>query len=248
VTALGALSVASLNLHGGRDNTGTPYSVPAAVRLLSADVVVLQENWRPRNADSLARRAAAECGYYEVAELDVLNETTLYDLGVTCDASAHESGAWGLAMLSRVPMVGREELWLGTAPGDMSARAAQIVEVGECGGAALRLVNVHLTNRLRYGPGQLRRLLRTVAPQRVPTVLVGDFNMCRPAIYMARGYRAAIRGRTWPARRPAAQLDHVLVGPGIDVVRAQVEPAVGSDHLPVRVVLHVPHSESAQAR
>jgi endonuclease/exonuclease/phosphatase family metal-dependent hydrolase len=112
-----------------------------------------------------------------------------------------------------------------------------VVQVEDAEGGLLRIVNVHFTHRLAHGPAQLRRLLRGLAGSDRPTVLGGDFNMCRPTVYLASGYRPAVRGRTWPAHRPVAQLDHLLTGPGITVSRQQVAAPVGSDHLPVRAVL-----------
>lgn len=236
------LGVASLNLHGGRDRAGRHYSVAAALSRVSADVVVVQENWRPRHQESVARQAAAQAGFPEVIELDLLGDTALYRLGLVPSLATDEPGAWGLAVLSRVPLAAREPVWLGAAPRDPAPRMAQVVDVDLPGGPVVRLVNVHLTHRLRHGPSQLRRLLRSLAagPRPAgPTVVAGDFNMCRPAIYMARGYRSAVRGRTWPADRPVAQLDHVLAGPGIRIARSGVVASTGSDHRPVRAVLRV---------
>lgn len=234
------LVLGSLNLHAGRDRTGRPFSVAAALDRLAADVVVLQENWRPRGSDSVARRAARECGYHQVEELDLLTDTTLHRLGLVRTSAQDERGAWGLAVVSRRPLIRTEPVWLGTAHRDPSARAAQVLEVGARERPVFRLVNVHLTYRLWYGPGQLRGLLRSLAKRpAAPTVIAGDFNMCRPFIYLARGYRRAVRGRTWPADHPLAQLDHVLTGPGVCVARAGAAAAVGSDHQPVWAVLHV---------
>jgi len=60
------ISVASINLHCGLTRHGRPYPVADAIGALDADVVLVQENWRPRGEESLARRAAAagaETGY-----------------------------------------------------------------------------------------------------------------------------------------------------------------------------------------
>jgi len=65
-------------------------------------------------------------------------------------------------------------------------------------------------------------------------VIAGDFNMCRPTVYLARPYRPVVRGRTWPAWRPLAQVDHVLAGGDVGIAEGSVPPAIGSDHLPVR--------------
>jgi endonuclease/exonuclease/phosphatase family metal-dependent hydrolase len=68
-------------------------------------------------------------------------------------------------------------------------------------------------------------------------VIGGDLNMCRPAIGLAAPYRPAVRGRTWPAHRPIAQIDHLLAGPGVEVRDAAVAAGQGSDHRAVRATV-----------
>lgn len=234
------LTVGSFNLHGGRNSMGRTYAVTAALERLAADVIVLQENWRPHGEESIARQAARTCGYPHIEELDLLADTALYQLGLVRDRTHDQPGTWGLAVASRLPLVSTDPVWLGHAPGDPSARAAQVLEVPNGQRPALRLVNIHLTHRLRYGPAQLLRLLRSLrARPETPTVVAGDFNMCRPAIYLARGYRRAVRGRTWPAERPLAQLDHLLISPEVRVTQAEAMADLGSDHRPVVAVLRI---------
>jgi endonuclease/exonuclease/phosphatase family metal-dependent hydrolase len=145
-----------------------------------------------------------------------------------------QTGSLGLAILSRVPWREYRLLGLGGPAGDRGGeRLAQIVELTLDGHEAVRVVNTHLTYRLAYGPGQLLRLIRGLGPG-VPTVIGGDLNMCRPTIGLAAPYRTAVRGRTWPAHRPVAQIDHLLAGPGVEVLRPEVLPDAGSDHRPVR--------------
>lgn len=230
-----ALSLASLNLHCGLDRHGVPYSVKQALGALDTDVVVVQENWRTGDRPSIAAAAAADCGYPHVAELDLVTGRSLTDLRIVRRAPSAEPGTWGLAVLSRVPWQGCATADLGAAARDpVGARLAQVVAF-----AGLRVVNVHLTHRLSRGPGQLRRLLAALGPGREPTVIAGDLNMCWPTVLLARPYRPAVRGRTWPAHRPVAQIDHLLLRAGVTVVTAAVGPAVGSDHLPVRLTLDV---------
>lgn len=229
----------SLNAHCGRDAAGDAYSMTSVLELLAADVVVVQENWRPRGADSIGARAAAACAYPHVSELDVLGETSLYDLGVVTDRAADEQGAWGLAVLSRTPFLVREPTWLGFTPRDMGQRAAQTVDLLVGDRVMARLINVHLTHRLGHGPRQLRRLVRAVREDGVPTVVAGDLNMCRPTVYLAHPFRPLVRGRTWPAHRPVAQLDHLLGDTGIQARESIVVQVPGSDHLPVRATIEV---------
>jgi endonuclease/exonuclease/phosphatase family metal-dependent hydrolase len=231
------LTLASLNAHCGRDSAGVPYSISAAIDSLDSDVVLIQENWRAAGRESIASRVARESGYPYCIELDVLERTSLHDLGVVSEAAQDENGTLGLALLSRWPAVARGRVLLGTAPGDMMERAAQIVDVTVDCDWVVAIVNAHLTHRLRHGPGQLRRLVRAVRHCTRATVIAGDMNMCRPTVYLAYPFRPAVRGRTWLARRPWAQLDHVLVSDAIRALGGCVGPAVGSDHLPVRAML-----------
>ena len=64
--------------------------------------------------------------------------------------------------------------------------------------------------------------------------------MPRLATLAAPGYRASVRGRTYPADRPWIQLDHLLFRSPVRVSGAEVADPVGSDHLPIRAQLRVP--------
>jgi endonuclease/exonuclease/phosphatase family metal-dependent hydrolase len=225
------LSVASINLHCGLDRHGRPFPAKAAIASLGADVVLVQENWCPQGTDSLARAAGADCGYPEFTELAMTDDVPLGSLEIGCPVP-DETGAWGLAMMSRVPLTGLTTVGVGSAPGDVvGSRKAQIAEA-----AGVRLVNVHLTHRLLHGPGQLRRLV-TGLGDGPPTIIAGDLNMFWPTVLLGGPYRRALSGRTFPAHRPLVQIDHLLAGPGVAIERAQVLPGVGSDHLPLRVDL-----------
>jgi endonuclease/exonuclease/phosphatase (EEP) superfamily protein YafD len=110
-------------------------------------------------------------------------------------------------------------------------------------GIAVQLVGVHLSSRLPHAPPiQLRRLARQVPAAGVPTIVAGDCNFWGPGVRaLFRGWRRAVRGRTWPATRPHSQIDHVLVRPAdIEVLGGRVLADVGSDHRPVRVRLRIP--------
>jgi endonuclease/exonuclease/phosphatase family metal-dependent hydrolase len=239
-------SVGSLNLRCGRC-LDEPYPVVAAAQAAEADVLLVQENWRPQGSPSLAQQVGEALSYDSVLELDLLSQTSLHALGVVRDMMASEDGAWGIALLSRLPLVRREQVGLGTAPGDLAARSAQVVDlVGSDARRWARIVNVHLTHRLHHGLGQLRRLLQALPDDDVPTVVAGDLNMCRPTVYLARPFRPGIRGRTWPAKRPVVQIDHLLVSRAVAVSHQRIGPSVGSDHLPIRAVLAV--EKAAEAR
>jgi endonuclease/exonuclease/phosphatase family metal-dependent hydrolase len=136
-----------------------------------------------------------------------------------------------------LPVISYHEIELGRAPGDRIGRAAQVLTLATPGGAALRVVNTHLTHRYS-SPVQLALLVRRLASgSPVPTVIAGDLNMPRPATVVARGYRPVVRGRTFPADRPLVQLDHMLLRGGVTALGAEVAEPLGSDHLPIRAQL-----------
>jgi endonuclease/exonuclease/phosphatase family metal-dependent hydrolase len=230
------ITLASLNLHGGLTARGAPFDVAEACHRLKADVITLQEAWRPDERPDVVTTVAAELGA-QVRHRGLARNTSRAVLGVGTDTG---SGSWGLAVLSLLPITGYQEVELGRAPGDRISRAAQVVTLTTPGGAALRVVNTHLTHRFT-SPVQLMLLTRRLAARpTLPTVIVGDLNMPLPGTLAAPGYRATVRGRTYPADRPWIQLDHLLARGPVRVSAAEVADPVGSDHLPIRAELRVP--------
>ena len=217
------ITLASLNLHGGLTARGEPFDVAEACHRLKADVITLQEAWRPDEQPDVVTAVAAELGA-QVRHRGLARNTSRALLGVGADTG---SGSWGLAVLSQLPVTGYQEIELGRAPGDRISRAAQVVTLTMPGGAALRVVNTHLTHRFT-SPIQLTLLTRRLAAGRrlglpvpggpeIPTVIVGDLNMPRPGTLAAPGYRATVRGRTYPAGAldPAGSPAGVRPGPGV---------------------------------
>ncbi len=245
------ITLTSLNLHGGLTARGEPFDVAEACHRLKADVITLQEAWRPDERPDVVTAVAAELGA-QVRHRELARNTSRAVLGVGTDTG---SGSWGLAVLSLLPVTGYQEIELGRAPGDRISRAAQVVTLATPGGGALRVVNTHLTHRFT-SPVQLARLIRRLAPgpaagavagavrgaaagAALPTIIAGDLNMPRPGTLAAPGYRGTVRGRTYPAGRPWIQLDHLLVRGPVRVSAAEVADPVGSDHLPIRAELRV---------
>lgn len=226
--------LASLNAHGGRGADGRPYDLEAACRQVKADIIVLQEVWRPRGRPDPVAEIAGALGA-EPLWTDLVPDTSLRSVGI-CDEPAR--GRWGLAMLSTVPVTGFEVMDLGRIAGDATPRGAQLVTVALPGQGQLRIVNTHLTYRL-LSPVQLLRLVRRLAADDIPTVIAGDLNMPLPLTGLAAGYAPAVMGRTFPAHRPLLQLDHILATRQVARCGGEVLPPAGSDHLPVRARLRL---------
>lgn len=151
-----------------------------------------------------------------------------------------ERGEWGLAVLSRSPFRRVEELDLGQLQNDPARRRALLVEVDAGGGRPLAVVGVHMSHLSDGSAVQYRRLARALPPAGVEAVVAGDMNCWGPPLrVLLPGWRRAVRGRTWPAWRPLAQADHLLVRPGMRVLEASVVRVGGSDHRAVRARLEL---------
>jgi len=259
------LVVASFNVHGGVDGFGRPFDVVAACRSLDAHVLVLQEAWSPASSETLARQVGDELGYtVEELALTRARVSSRPDSGGDRSswgpllfpygehglqvgerandrpprrrgAGSGEDGSWGIAVLSRVPVRASAILDLGQLPRDPARRGAIAVEV-EVDGRPLRVIGTHLSHLSHGSVLQLRALHRLISAPATPAVLAGDMNMWGPPLSaLMPGWSRVVRGRTWPAWRPLAQLDHILVTRGVEAVGVgQVVPVRGSDHLPVR--------------
>ena len=230
------VTIASLNLHCGIGTRGQPFDVPAAIEGLDAQVTALQEVWSSNGeADAQIERAAKAIGA-ELLRLPGREVASLAGVGVRGPSGP---GRTGMAVLTTLPVARYEVVSLGQMPGDASARSAQVVTLTLPAGGPLRVACTHLTHRVA-SPLQLARLLWHLAGDPAPTVIAGDLNMPRQVARLAPGYIAAVRGRTWPAELPVVQIDHVLAGRGIGILRGTVLPPAGSDHLPVRARITVP--------
>jgi len=81
-----------------------------------------------------------------------------------------------------------------------------------------------------------RRELKVTAANN--DIVVGDLNMWGPVVRRdTTPLRSAVRGRTFPAKRPHSQIDHLLVSSQVEVLRSQVLPEMGSDHRAIRANL-----------
>jgi endonuclease/exonuclease/phosphatase family metal-dependent hydrolase len=224
--------LASLNTHGGRGADGRPYDLETACRQLKADIIVLQEVWRPRGGPDPVAGIAAAVGA-ELLRADLMDDTDLRSFGISGETAR---GQWGLATLTTVPVTGYEVVDLGRIAGDHAPRAAQLITMELPGRGPLRIANTHLTYRL-LSPVQLLRLVRHLAADDIPTAIAGDLNMPAPLTGLAAGYAQAVSGRTFPAHRPLLQLDHILTSRRVARCGGEVLPPAGSDHLPVRARL-----------
>jgi endonuclease/exonuclease/phosphatase family metal-dependent hydrolase len=259
------LVVGACNVHGGVAVAGGAIDLLEALERLGADVAVLPEAWCPAGWTSpleglqvgdhpnlpivhhwwqpfgrgwrwTGRRPTLRGRHQPPVLLDDLPRRRP---SVRPAAGGAEPGTVGLLVVSRWPARRVEAVDLGRLPRDRVRRFALVAELVTPRGL-VPVVGTHLAHLSQGSPWQFRRLRRLLDEQPDTVVLAGDLNLFGPLVErLLPGYRRAVRGRSWPAARPVAQPDHVLVRrPGPWVVRAgRILGPVGSDHRPLRAVL-----------
>lgn len=255
------LVVATFNVHAGIDGYGRRYDLVGACKEIGADVLVLQEVFSPGEAESQAGQIARALGLH-CCELPL---TRAYKArkpvpGAPPDEweprrpypraartlrvggrprrprprGEYEEGSWGLAVLTREEPVRFEALELGRLRRDFTRRAALLVELP----SGLSVVGTHMAHFSHGSPLIFARLRAGLPPKDRPAVLAGDMNFWGPPVQAALpGWRRAAKGKTWPARRPRHQLDHLLVTPSVEASEGGVLRLGNSDHLPLRARL-----------
>lgn len=240
------LTIASFNVHWGRGprlRGGLTFDLTEACRSLEADVIALQETWAPDDGPAQHDEVAAALGY-DVVSVPMARsvlEPRPKVVGRADPESRVGDGDWCLALLSRLPIRSQRVTELPPLRLDPWSRVLLEAEL-DVAGANLTVVATHFSH-LEFGsPLHTRALRRGLPPTDRPGVFLGDMNMWGWTIkaMTPRGWRRAVRGRTWPAHRPSHQIDHVLVTPGVEVLDGEVLADLGSDHRPVRARLRVP--------
>jgi endonuclease/exonuclease/phosphatase family metal-dependent hydrolase len=147
-------------------------------------------------------------------------------------ADGVQRGEWGLGLLTRLPIRDIHAESLGRLPREKVKRTL-IVATLEDNGRPFYVLAVHGAHLSHGSYRQYRRVGEIVdrLDPALPILLGGDFNSWRPLLrLLLPGWRSLVNARTWPARTPHSQIDHLLV-------RGPWEPQGGfasdggSDHL-----------------
>ena len=230
------LTFASYNIHKavGLDRRRDPDRILAILNEVGADVVALQEVDR-----RFGRRET-------VLPLAAIDDHTPYR-AVPLSIRPDSIGWHGNALLVRrdIEVTDAAIVPLPTLEPRGAIRADLMAE-----GRRLRVIGMHLDLSGLRRRQQVRSILAhiTACGEACPTVMMGDFNEwarhggCFREL--ARGWQVLAPGRSFPSRRPVAQLDRIVVSEGWRVLEAGVHhsamSALGSDHLPVRARLEMP--------
>ena len=236
------LTLGSLNLHMGRGSGGHDapfYDVVTACKEVDTDVLVVQEAWVPDGEDGDVLAVAAGLGYRVAVTFAVARAECHDQVRLVARSGDAGDGGWQVAVLSRLPVVDRGVVPLEPQLARDPGRRALLVTTVEVGAGTFTVCGTHLPVPKdpvwRLGPS----LRRALPPADRPAALAGDMNMWGWCVdrLAGTGWRRAVRGRTYPARRPHSQVDHILVSPPVEVAAAEVIPQVMSDHRPIRAKL-----------
>lgn len=221
-----SIVVASYNIHRavGMDGQRNTARIAAAIDLLDADIVALQEvEWGLPAHEAWLERYAERRGYRLIADANIVDHR----------------GHFGNVLLCRCPVTDVDRIDLSV--GRFEPRAAISAGV-DIHGTAFRVLATHLGLRARERRAQSTRIAAYLSQQEAgPAILVGDLNewrwrsrSIRPATAL---FRKAPSPRSFPARRPLFGLDRILFRGIADHprVRTVVHPLtrMASDHLPV---------------
>jgi len=255
-------------LHGcAHDGSAAPIDdLVVACTSLEADVLCLQEvdRGQPRSGGvdqtgAVAEAMGAVAWRFQPALIGepggewraAVDEDDEEEGGSARDASSGPGG-YGVGLISRWPVVGWSVVRLAPArvrspvyvPGRRGVifladepRVALVADIDAPTGR-LAVATTHLSFVPGWNLVQLRKVTRALAGRRCPCVLLGDFNMPGPVPGWTTGWRSLARTATFPADRPALQIDHVLATRGVPEVAGVAARRLGlSDHRAIVVDL-----------
>lgn len=225
--------VLAYNIHHGEgmDEALDLDRIAALIRGVAPDLVALQE------VDSVTGRTSGVDQAVELGRLTGLQS-------VFGRFMPYRGGAYGMAILSRWPVVESRNLRL---PDGEEPRTSLVVRVeSPATGRSLRFVGIHFYRTEAERLAQAARLEELLANEAVPTVLAGDFNSKPGSAVMTRlgrSWETVDKGDdsfTYPSYEPAREIDFVLYAPPetFEVLSERVIDApVTSDHRPIVVDL-----------
>ena len=226
--------------HGlGMDGQVDLERIASVIRALEPDVVTLQE------IDSVTARTGLEDQATRLGELTGMQAM----FGGFMD---YRGGRYGMAILSRYPVVEWENYRLpdGAEPRSALAARVELLRPGYGQAPQLVVVGVHLYANAEERLAQAERLVELFADEEAPVVLAGDFNSIPDSKVIrhledAGGWqRPAKEGQafTFPSELPDREIDFIMFRPGnrFTVREHRVIPeTLASDHRPVLLELEL---------
>jgi endonuclease/exonuclease/phosphatase family metal-dependent hydrolase len=228
------MRLASFNLlHGMAVSDGQvdPQRLCAAVAALDVDVLALQEVDRDQPRSGRADLTALAAEALGASPTDSRFAPTVigtpgFEWRAAEDDEAPGTSAYGVGLVSRIPVERWETIRLGASPVRLPVRIetprpryllvedeprVALVAVLTPGHPVRTVVSTHLSFAPGWNLAQLRRLTRALRPFPRPLVLLGDLNLPARVTSLVPGWRMLVRTPTYPAAEPRVQLDHALL-------------------------------------
>ncbi len=123
-----------------------------------------------------------------------------------------EVGTWGIGLLTRLPLRDVRAEPLERLPRERVRRAVIVADLllGDREFSVIALHGAHLSHGSYRQYRRVREIVAELATTR-PIILAGDLNSWRPPLRVfLPGWQSLVRARTWPARHPHSQIDHIL--------------------------------------
>ena len=202
----------------------------AVIRRVDPDIVLLQE---------IDNRTGRTGGIDQAAELGRLTGLS-HAFGRFMD---YDGGEYGMALLSRFPIVGFENHVLPPGLEPRSALSATI-ELDEDN--HLILVGIHLYRTAEERLAQANKLVELFSEESKPVILAGDFNSTPDSEVISllkKHWTIADKGKqhlTFPADSSRIEIDYIMYRPqsNFKVLESRViDEQLASDHRPVLLKL-----------
>ncbi len=234
-TSADTLRLLAYNIHHGEgmDEVLDLERIAALIRTVNPDIVTLQE------IDSVAGRTD---GVDQAVELGRLTGLT----PVFGRFMSYDGGAYGMALLSRWPIVSTQNIRLPDGEEPRSALSAVISSPDS--DRQIRVIGIHFYRTEEERMAQALSLEEQLGNDELPTVLAGDFNSTpdSPVIaHLSQGWQIVNKGDdrlTFSSFDPYEEIDFVMYRPEntfmVSGQRMMDEP-VASDHRPMFVELVV---------
>jgi len=229
------LRLLTFNIKHGLGNDGTVdlERTAAVINAQQPDLVALQE------VDNGVERTGGVDQARRLGELTGMH-------AVFGDFMEYQGGHYGMAILSRHPIIESQNHRLPPGAEPRSALAAR-VRVDDSGREII-FVGIHLYDTVEERLCQAKRVVDAMAAEAVPVILAGDFNSTPDSEVMSLiggGWTLPDKGEdhlTFSSDDPRREIDFIGYRPGeiFEVVEQRViaEP-VASDHRPVLLVVRV---------
>jgi endonuclease/exonuclease/phosphatase family metal-dependent hydrolase len=161
-----------------------------------------KKSWQPLLAHFSAERGLY---YREVRDLKKIQIKNRQNVTL-------EPGTWGLGLLTRFEIEEINVESLGRLPREKVNRALIIAKLRDQGKSfyVIAVHGAHLSHGSYLQYRRISAIVRLLDPS-LPVLIAGDFNCWRPLLrVLLPGWTTLIRARTYPARIPHSQIDHIL--------------------------------------